>query len=83
MRGRKLRSGVYWPGALKQEGMKQVAEVSRPGTHCFLVYLFQLLYMIGQLRAHHQENLLYISDSGIFHSVWVAVWSAGWDGKLK
>ena len=26
--------------------------------------------------AHRQENLLYLCDTGIFHSVWVAVWSA-------
>jgi hypothetical protein len=29
-----------------------------------------------QLCAHHLENLLYLCDTGIFHSVWVAVWSA-------
>jgi len=32
-----------------------------------------------QLCARHQENLLYLCDTGIFHCVWVAVWSAGWD----
>ena len=28
----------------------------------------------GQLCAHHQENLLHLCDTGIFHSVWLAVW---------
>jgi len=36
----------------------------------------------GQLCAHHQENLLYLCVTGIFHSVWVAVWSAGWEGTV-
>jgi len=27
-----------------------------------------------QLCVHHQENLLYLCDAGIFYSVWVAVW---------
>ena len=30
----------------------------------------------------HQENLLYLCETGIFHSVWVAVLSAGWDESL-
>ena len=28
---------------------------------------------------HHQQNLLYLCDTGIFHSVWVNLWSAGWN----
>jgi hypothetical protein len=35
------------------------------------------LLRFGQLCAHHQEKLLYLCDTGIFHSVWVAVWSVG------
>jgi hypothetical protein len=37
---------------------------------------FNFSTCFGQLCAHHQENLLYLYDTGIFHSVWVAVWSA-------
>jgi len=37
---------------------------------------FKFSTCFGQLCAHHQENLLYLRDTGIFHSVWVAVWSA-------
>jgi len=29
-----------------------------------------------QLCAHHQENLVYLCDTGIFCSIWVAVWPA-------
>ena len=36
---------------------------------------FNFSTCFGQLRAHHQENLLYLCDTGIFHSVWVAFWS--------
>ena len=46
------------------------------GAHYFVDYLFRLSTCFGQLCAHHQENLLYLCDTGIFHSVWVAVWSA-------
>ena len=28
------------------------------------------------VRHCHQQNLQYLCDNGIFHSVWVAVWSA-------
>jgi len=43
--------------------------------------MFQLLYNghIEQLCAHHQEKLPYLSDNEIFHSVWAALWFAGWD----
>ena len=37
---------------------------------------FNFSTCFGQLCAHHQENLLYLCDAGIFHSVWVTVWSA-------
>jgi len=37
---------------------------------------FNFSTCFGQLCAHHQQNLLYLCDTGIFHSVWVAVWSA-------
>jgi len=40
---------------------------------------FNFSIRFGQLCAHHQENLLYLSDTGIFTSVWVAVWCAGCD----
>ena len=49
---------------------------SQLGEHYFLVYLFQLLSMSWATMCHHQVNLLYLSDIGILHSVWVAVWSA-------
>jgi len=35
------------------------------------------LRISGQLCAHHQENLLYLCDTGVFHSVWVAVSRVG------
>jgi len=38
---------------------------------------FNFCTCFGQLCAHHQKNLLYLCDTGIFRSVWVAVWSAG------
>ena len=37
---------------------------------------FNFSTCFGQLCAHHQQKLLYLCDTGIFHSVWVAVWSA-------
>jgi len=37
---------------------------------------FKFSTCFGQLCAHHQKNLLYLCDTGIFHYVWVAVWSA-------
>jgi len=44
------------------------------------VFISTALHVSWQLSAHHQ-NLLYLRDTGIFHSVWVAVWSAGWDDQ--
>ena len=43
------------------------------------IFISTYLHVWGQLCAHHQENLLYLCDNGIFHSVWVAVWSAAAD----
>ena len=40
---------------------------------------FKFSTCFGQLCDHHQENLLYLCDTGIFHSVWVAVWWADQD----
>ena len=37
-----------------------------------LVYLFLFSTCFGQPRAYHQEKLLYLCDTGICHSVWVA-----------
>ena len=37
---------------------------------------FNFCTCFGHLCAHHQENLLYLCDIGIFHCLWVAVWSA-------
>ena len=37
---------------------------------------FNFSTCFGQLCAHHPENLLYLCDTGIFHSVWLAVWSS-------
>jgi len=45
-----------------------------------LLYIyFNFSTCFEQLRAHHQEILLYLCDTGIFHCVWVAVWSAAAD----
>ena len=53
---------------------------SQLGAHYFLVYIyFNFSTCFGQLCAHHQENLLYLCETRIFHCVWVAVWSVGWD----
>ena len=49
---------------------------SQLGAHYFLIYLFKICICFGQLCVHHQENLLYLCNTGIFHSLWVAVWSA-------
>ena len=39
--------------------------------HYFLVYIyFNFSTCFGQMCAHHQESLLYLCDTGIFHSVW-------------
>ena len=51
-------------------------------TRCTLllsIFISTSLHVLGQICAHHQENLLYLCDTGIFHYVWVAVWSTGWD----
>ena len=42
---------------------------------CWCIY-FNFSTCFGQLCANHQANLLYLCDTGIFHSVCVAVWSA-------
>jgi len=39
---------------------------SQLGAHYFLVYSFHLSTCFGKLCAHHQENLLYLCDTGIF-----------------
>ena len=44
-------------------------------TTSYYIY-FNFSACFGQLCAHHQENLLYLCDTLIFHSVWVAVRSA-------
>ena len=49
---------------------------SQLGAHYFLVIYFNFSTCVRELCAHHQENLLYLCDTGIFHSVWVAVSSA-------
>ena len=46
------------------------------GLHYSWYIYFNFSTCFDQLCAHHQENLLYLCDTGIFHSVWVAVWSA-------
>jgi len=51
-------------------------KMNQLGAHYFLVYLFLTSTCFGQLCAHHQKNLLYLCDTGIFHCLWVAVWSA-------
>ena len=50
-------------------------------TRCTLIlsiFISTSLHVSGNC-AHHQEDLLYLCDTGIFHSVWVAVWSADQD----
>ena len=49
--------------------------LSHLGAHYFLPYLFQIPYMFEQLCVQHQENLLYLCDTGIFHPLWVVFWS--------
>jgi len=48
---------------------------SQPSAHYFLAYLFQLLYMF-RVTMCPSSGELYLCDTGIFHSVWVAVCSA-------
>ena len=43
---------------------------------------FNFSTCFGQLCAHHQENSLYLCDTGVFRSVWVAVRSFGWNETL-
>ena len=76
-----VRYGIkFWKQYLMPWSQKVFSWVffkwSELGAHYFLVYLFIFSTCFGQLCAHHQENLLYLCDTGIFHSVWVAVWSA-------
>ena len=40
------------------------------------IFISTLPTCFGQPHAHHQENLLYICDTSIFHCVLVAIWSA-------
>ena len=42
------------------------------GAQFCLVYLFLFSTCFGQPSAHHQGKLLYLCDTGICHSVWVA-----------
>ena len=51
-------------------------ETNQVHTTSYYIYL-NFSTCFGQRCVHHQENLLYLCDTGIFHSVWVAVWSAG------
>jgi len=47
-------------------------------TRCTLLlkYIyFNFSTCFGQLCVHHQQNLLYLCDNGIFYSVWLVVWS--------
>jgi len=53
-------------------------EANRVHTNSQYIY-FNFSTCFWQLCAHHQENLLYLCDTGIFHSVWVAVWSTDQD----
>ena len=43
-------------------------------TTSYYIY-FNFSTCFGQLCAHHQDSLLYLCDTGIFHSVWAAAWS--------
>ena len=52
-------------------------EANSHTTSWYIYFNFSTCF--GQLCAHHQENLLYLCDTGIFHSVWVVVWSAAAD----
>jgi len=55
-----------------------LSETNYVHTISYYIY-FNFSACSGQLPvcAHHQENLQYLCDTGILHSVWVAVWSAG------
>jgi len=49
-------------------------------TRCTLllsIFISTSVHVSGKYVPHHQENFLYLCDTGIFHSVWEAVWSAG------
>ena len=61
--------------------LRSLAVVSnRQGLYTTSSYIyFNFSTCFAQLYTHHQEKLLYLRDTGIFPSVWVAVWSAGWD----
>jgi len=39
------------------------------------IFISTSLHVSGNYVPNHQENLLYLSDTGVFHPVWVAVWS--------
>jgi hypothetical protein len=45
MRGHKLRSGVYWQGALKQKGVKQVGPKTRAICVCMYSYTSKYIYI--------------------------------------
>ena len=64
------QSGNKWRGCICVSN-----EANQVHTNCQYIY-FSFSTCFGQLYVHHQENLLYLCDTGIFHSVWVAVWSA-------
>jgi len=53
-------------------------EANQVHTNSQYIY-FNFSTCFGQLCAHHQKNLLYLCDTGIFHSVWATVWSADQD----
>ena len=52
-------------------GIQSCKQIQLAAQFC-LVYLFLFSTRFGQPCTHHQEKLLYLCDTGICHSVWVA-----------
>ena len=64
-----------FPHILKASVWMNCFKLSQQGAHCFLVYLFQILYTFRVTMCPSSEELLYLCDTGIFHCVWVAAWT--------
>jgi len=61
---------VYWTSyaILNRWRLTIFFKLTQLGAHCFLVYLFLLLYMFRAICAYHQESLLHLCDTGIFQT---------------
>ena len=69
---------IYLQDCTRMHGLQNIKFPSSP---CYLheptfkfclVYLFIFSTCFGQPCAHHKKKLLYLCDTGICHSVWVA-----------